>query len=288
MPGLPGNLCRDLLDARADDVEFAFGRDQRHHDLQQDRPALVAFGLDSSLKNGARLHLVDFRMGDSQAAAAVAQHRVQFLQRARAQADVLDIRAHMAREILEFPVAGRQEFVKRRIEKTHGNGQARHDAEEFDEVSLLHRQDSLERTATPFDVFGHDHLAHGDDALVLEEHVLRPAKPDTLGAEFPCPRRVGRRLGIGPDLEPPCVIGPRHECHELFRKIWFAGRDFTRDHLAGGTVDGDHVAPPDRDVADTEEIPVRFDPDRAGTGDAWSPHAASHPGRRDSSGHHAS
>ena len=30
---------------------------------------------------------------------------------------------------------------------------------------------------------GQDHLAHGDDALGLEEHMLGAAEPDALGAE---------------------------------------------------------------------------------------------------------
>jgi hypothetical protein len=40
-------------------------------------------------------------------------------------------------------------------------------------------------------VFGQDHLAHGADALGVEEHVLGAAEADALGAELP------RRLGIG-------------------------------------------------------------------------------------------
>ena len=35
-----------------------------------------------------------------------------------------------------------------------------------------------------FLVLGQDHLAHGADAVLVEEHVLGAAEPDALGAEL--------------------------------------------------------------------------------------------------------
>jgi hypothetical protein len=50
-------------------------------------------------------------------------------------------------------------------------------------------------------VLGEDHLAHGEDAALLEEHVLGAAKADALGAEGERLARVGRRVGIGAYLQ---------------------------------------------------------------------------------------
>src|SRR3546814_10480094 len=54
-----------------------------------------------------------------------------------------------------------------------------------------------ERRAPPLLVGGQDHLAHGDDALALEEHMLGAAQPDALGPELARRAGVGRGLGIG-------------------------------------------------------------------------------------------
>ena len=52
----------------------------------------------------------------------------------------------------------------------------------------------------PFQLFGQDHLAHGGDALGIEEHVLGAAQADALGAEFAGHLGVMRGVGIGADL----------------------------------------------------------------------------------------
>ena len=83
-----------------------------------------------------------------------------------------------------------QELVQRRIEQADRHRQALHDAEQLDEIVALHRQDLGERRAAALDGLGHDHLAHGDDALAVEEHMLGAAEPDALGAE------AARRAGI--------------------------------------------------------------------------------------------
>ena len=102
----------------------------------------------------------------------------------------------------------RQEFVQRRIEQADGDRQAGHDLEQFGEVLPLHRQQLGERGAPARLVVGEDHLAHRDDALALEEHVLGAAEADALGAETARHARVGRRLGVGAHLHAPDLVGP--------------------------------------------------------------------------------
>ena len=52
----------------------------------------------------------------------------------------------------------------------------------------------------PFSLVGQDHLAHRDDAVGIEEHVLGAAEADALGAEFARGAGIERRLGIGAHL----------------------------------------------------------------------------------------
>jgi hypothetical protein len=56
--------------------------------------------------------------------------------------------------------------------------------EQLGEVGALHRQQLGQRGAAARLVVGQDHLAHGDDAVALEEHVLGAAEADALGAEL--------------------------------------------------------------------------------------------------------
>ena len=62
---------------------------------------------------------------------------------------------------------------------------------------------------------GQDHLAHRDDAVGVEEHVLGAAKPDAFGAEFARRGGVGGRVGIGAHLQGAHRIGPAHQGAEI-------------------------------------------------------------------------
>ena len=73
--------------------------------------------------------------------------------------------------------------MQRRVEQADRDRQPVHRAEDADEVVALHRQELGERALAAGEVVGEDHLAHGVDALGLEEHVLGAAEADALGAE---------------------------------------------------------------------------------------------------------
>ncbi len=112
------------------------------------------------------------------------------------------IGAHGRRHLGDLLVGVRQELVQRRIEQADGDGQAAHDREQLDEVAALDRQELGQRRAAALLVVGEDHLAHGDDALALEEHVLGAAEPDALRAEARA--RSGRRAGSRRWRAPSC------------------------------------------------------------------------------------
>ena len=110
-------------------------------------------------------------------------------------------------------IAMRQELMQRRIEQADGHGKPRHDLEQLDEVLALRRQQLGERLAAPLLILGEDHLAHGEDAALLEEHMLGAAKPDALGAEGERLARIGRRIGIGAHFQPAEAVGPSHQTY---------------------------------------------------------------------------
>jgi hypothetical protein len=92
---------------------------------------------------------------------------------------------------------------------------------------------------------GEDHGAHVVDALGGEEHVLRAAQADSLGTEF---TRLGGVLGcfgVGAHLQAPVLVGPGQQGLEI---VGGAGLDLghiAEHDLAGGAVEGDHVAAAD-------------------------------------------
>ena len=90
-------------------------------------------------------------------------------------------------------------------------GSPRHDAEQRSEIGALGRQQLCERGAAAVRIGGHDHLAHRDDAFVVEEHVFGATKADPFGAEAERRLGIARRLGVGADAQAPRIVRPAHE-----------------------------------------------------------------------------
>jgi hypothetical protein len=103
-------------------------------------------------------------------------------------------------------------------------------------------QQLRERGAARLLVVGEDHLAHGADAVLLEEHVLGAAEPDALGAELERDAGVVRGIGIGAHTELAHRVGPAHQRAELAGQRRLRHRHAAREHLPGRAVDGDDIA----------------------------------------------
>jgi hypothetical protein len=87
-----------------------------------------------------------------------------------------------------------------------------------DEILSLHGQKLCERLAPVLLLPGHDHRRHAFDAIGSEEHVLRAARANPLGAKVPGGFGVARNVRIGPDTElAPELIDPAHEPGENAR-----------------------------------------------------------------------
>ncbi len=152
--GVLHHRLRGGVDARLDEVELHLGRDQRHHHLEADGLAGALLGLDGGFEDRTRLHLGDLRIGDRDAAAAEAEHRIELRQLARTVGQTPRIGVHGARHFLDLGMGVRQELVQRRIEQTDRDGQALHDLEQLDEVGALHRQQFCQRGAARLLVLG--------------------------------------------------------------------------------------------------------------------------------------
>ena len=97
-------------------------------------------GRNRSLEDGAPLHFGDLRVHDREAAAAEAEHRVEFVQRLHAVGDFLLGDAHLLGHLFLALVLVRQELVQRRVEGADGDRVTFHRAEDAGEIIALQRQ----------------------------------------------------------------------------------------------------------------------------------------------------
>ena len=172
----------------------------------------------------------------------MAEHRVELVQGFGALPQLVRRHVHGRGDFGDFSFRLRQEFVQRRIEQADRHRQAGHDLEQFEEIRALHRQQLVERSAPVLLGVGQDHLAHGDDALAVEEHVLGAAKTDAFGAEGARHARIGGRLGIGAHLHAARRVGPFHDRGEIAGQFRLQHRHRALQHLAVAAIDGDDVA----------------------------------------------
>ena len=121
----------------------------------------------------------------------------QFLQALDGVAQLVQVRD------LQFELrGGRQEFVHRRIEQAHRDGQSLHRLEDALEVGALYRQQAIQRGLALFLRFGQDHFLHDGQAVGAVEHAFGAAQADTHRAEFACAGRIAGCVGIRHHLEP--------------------------------------------------------------------------------------
>ena len=240
-------------------------------------PAAPPLRLDRRLEDGARLHLGDLRIRDGEPAAAKAQHGVDLMQFRGPALQLVHGGPDDGRDLPDFVLGMGQELVQRRIEQPDRDRQPAHDREQIDEVGALHRQELLQRRAPARFVVGQDHLAHGDDAVALEKHMLGAAEADALGPEGPRRAGVARRVGVGANLESARRVGPTHQGRELARERGLQHLDLADEHLPGRAVERDDDRPSCGACAgDGHRLRRVVDADRARAGDAGLAHAARH------------
>ena len=226
------------------------------------------------LDDGTGLHLGDLRIGVAQTAAAVTQHGVELGQRLDLGDDLLQGYVHLLGHLLLSLLVVGHELVQRGIEQADRHGISVHGLEQTLEVAALHGQQLREGHAASGLVVGEDHLADGLDAVALEEHVLRAAEADTLGAELECLLGVLRRIGIGADLQHGILAGQLHELTEVAAQVGGLRGHLTQVHLAGRTVERDPVALLDGESVHLDRAGLVVDLELTGARYAALAHAA--------------
>jgi hypothetical protein len=103
------------------------------------------------------------------------------------------------------------------VEQADRHRPALHDVEQPLEVALLQRGERAERGLAALVGVREDRVDHLLVAVLAEEHVLRAAQADALGAELPRLGGVLGRVGVGAHAEAAQVVGPartRWKCSE--------------------------------------------------------------------------
>ena len=269
------DLLGDLVNDGLDVSQLLDLADQRDHDLRLDLPCRAA-AADSQrgLDDGGGLHLGDLRIGDVQAAAAVAHHGVELMQAGDDVVQMLDGQAHFLGKRFDVGRIGRNELMQGRIEETDGNGTALHGLVNGLEVALLDRLELGQRLFALLRGLGDDHFADGLDAVSLEEHMLGTAEADALCAEGDSLLRIMRRIGVRADAQLAVLVGPGHQTVEVAGDRRLGGLDLLAVDVAGGAVDGDPVAFLVGLAAQLEGLVLFIHLDGAAAGDAAGAHAA--------------
>ena len=139
---------------------------------------------------------------------------------------------------------------------------------------------SLARASARGDVVrSHDHLANGVDAVPGEEHVLGSTQADALGAEFSGFEGVGRRVGVGSNLQPSHFVCPFHQRVISIVELRLNRLDLANEDLARSAVDCDPFANGHLDSVGANDL-ARFVDGQIGT--------ANHAAFADSSGYNSS
>ena len=231
------------------DLEFEFlaESDERDHDLGFDLDLFLR-DIGRGFEDGAGLHLGDLGIRDAEAATAVAEHGVLLMQAGDALDDGFNLHADAAGEVHLLLLGVGEEFVERRIEEADRGGVAFERLEDAGEVLALIGQELREGRAAALGVRGEDHLAHGVDAISLEEHVLGAGEADAGGAESQRGLGLLGIVGIRANAELGDFRAPIHELLEVFDLLGFQGRlvavDETGDDLGGlgGELAGVNIA----------------------------------------------
>src|SRR5205085_5310969 len=144
--GRLGGLGNGVLGPTPGQTQLLSSHRQRDHDLD-DRLAALLGALGRRLHEGPHLHGVEPRLDDAEANAASAEHGVELVPRpGRVVEGLLLLGEPALAGLLDGELlGGRQELVQRRVEQTHGDGEAVHGLEDLLEVGLLDLAQLLER-----------------------------------------------------------------------------------------------------------------------------------------------
>mmetsp|Transcript_22334 Transcript_22334/g.31225 ORF Transcript_22334/g.31225 Transcript_22334/m.31225 type:complete len:387 (+) Transcript_22334:480-1640(+) len=239
----PGVLC-ELLHERLERHVLLQVPDEGDLDVGVRRLARP-LQLHGGLEDGADLHGVDFGVDDAEAAPTEPKHRVELLEGLYLGLNLRHVAAEGGSELLALGLGVRQELMEGWIEEPDDDRKPVHSAENALEVAALVGEQLGEGPLAAGLVEGEDHLAHGLDARLLEEHVLRAREADALcaeGAGDPC---VLWSVGVRQHAELAEGVGVREEGADAALHIRLHDWELLQVHLTGCAVERDPVSVPD-------------------------------------------
>ena len=140
-------LGKDLLSGSVDDVglhlNLGLNTDEGHHDLGMNLDTL-GLHVESSLNNGASLHLGDFGIGVAQTAATMTEHGVEFFETVANEFHFLERTASLVGEFTHGFQLVRNKLVQRGVEQADGHFITVHGFEDTLEVATLQRKQLAE------------------------------------------------------------------------------------------------------------------------------------------------
>ena len=244
-----------------------------HHDFGM-RVEAFALQVDAGAENGTGLHLRDAGISIAETAAAVAEHRVVLAEAVNALTDIFYRYAHsLGHFFLTLQVVG-HELVEGRIEQANVYGEAVHSTEDALEVFFLNGEKFGKSLLATFNVFGKNHLAHGNNLVSIEEHVLRAAETDTYSTELAGYFCVVGRVGVGAHLQAGVLGAEVHKVSEVAGQFGSLRADFTLINAAVSTVERNEIAFLKLHTVDFKRLCLVVNIDCACTADAALTHTA--------------
>ena len=154
--------------------------------------------------------------------------------------------------------------MQRWVQQADGHRALLQQGEHFLEILALHFQQLCQVLFAFVQCAGKNHLADGRYPILMEEHVLGPAKSDTFRAQGQGLSDVGRGIRIGFDLQHFHFVDPVHEGAEFAAQSRVLLGDFAGVDSAGCAIDRKQVALVQGDVID-DNCFVFFIDDGCGT-----------------------
>ena len=197
------------------DVQFLLEGHQRNHDFRHHGKSFFLGDFHSGFKDGAGLHFRDFRIGNAETAAAMAEHRVELMEFRHAAHDDFHRHADFLGQVKLLFLRLGKEFVQGRVQKADGARQALERLEDALEVPLLVGEELGNGGYAVALLGGEDHFTDEVDPVPFKEHVFRAAEADAGGAEGDSGFRLLGRVRIGAHFHFGAVVAPLHELGEV-------------------------------------------------------------------------
>ena len=206
------------------------------------------------------------------------EHWVVLGKRSHTTLDCGDVNTHLiSHNLLTSKIVG-NELVERWIEQADVNRTTVHSLEDTLEVGLLIRQQLGKCLLATLNSLRKNHLAHSDNLLVLEEHVLCTCKTDTLGTKVTSHLCIVGCISVGANLQLGIFVAEVHQFLEVAAELSCLCGNFACIYLSGSTIQRDVIAFLIYNTVDLNCLSLVVNIDATGTRYAALTHTTSHNG----------